>query len=75
MSSLFEFSAEVTRWALTIYEWIIIIAILVSWVNPVELISSADIHGNNTIVQCHLFQGNGDFPSIWCRPIVGINHS
>ncbi|MCZ6556548.1 MAG: YggT family protein [SAR324 cluster bacterium] len=34
MSSLFEFSAEVTRWALTIYEWIIIIAILVSWVNP-----------------------------------------
>lgn len=34
MDSLFVFLATLTHWALTIYEWIIIIAILVTWVNP-----------------------------------------
>ena len=34
MDSLFEFLATLTHWALTIYEWIIIISILVTWVNP-----------------------------------------
>ena len=34
LPSIFDFLATLTHWALTIYEWIIIIAILVSWVNP-----------------------------------------
>lgn len=34
MDSLFDYLATLTYWALTLYEWIIIIAILVTWVNP-----------------------------------------
>lgn len=34
MMQLFSTLAELTRWALTIYEWIIILAIVLSWVNP-----------------------------------------
>ena len=34
MEAIFSFLATLAHWALTIYEWIIIIAILVSWVNP-----------------------------------------
>ena len=34
LESIFDFLATLTHWALTIYEWIIIIAILVTWVNP-----------------------------------------
>jgi YggT family protein len=34
VEAIFSFSATLAHWALTIYEWIIIIAILVSWVNP-----------------------------------------
>ncbi len=52
MATIFEFAAELTRWALTIYEWIIIIAILVTWVNP---------DPRNPIVQ---FLNNMTFP-LW----------
>ncbi|MBI3993303.1 MAG: YggT family protein [Candidatus Lambdaproteobacteria bacterium] len=34
MESLFRSIAEFCRWGLTIYEWIILIAIVLSWVNP-----------------------------------------
>lgn len=34
MESLFDYLATLTYWALTLYEWIIIITILVTWVNP-----------------------------------------
>ena len=34
MEALFGTLAQFTHWGLTIYEWIIIIAILLSWVNP-----------------------------------------
>jgi len=34
VESTFEFLAVLTQWALTLYGWIIIIAILISWVNP-----------------------------------------
>jgi YggT family protein len=34
MESAFSFLANLIYWALTIYEWIVIIAILLSWVNP-----------------------------------------
>lgn len=34
MMQLFSTLAELTRWALTIYEWIIILAIVLSWVSP-----------------------------------------
>lgn len=34
MESTFELVAVVTKWALTLYGWIIIIAIIVSWVQP-----------------------------------------
>ncbi len=34
MMQFFSTLAELTRWALTIYEWIIILAIVLSWVSP-----------------------------------------
>lgn len=34
MATILTFLATLTEWGLTIYEWIIIIAILISWVNP-----------------------------------------
>jgi YggT family protein len=34
VESVFLFLATLTEWGLTLYEWIIIIAILISWVNP-----------------------------------------
>ena len=34
MHSLFDYLALFTEWVLTLYEWIIIIAIIVSWVSP-----------------------------------------
>lgn len=34
MATLFDLLARLTYWGLTVYEWIIIIAILLSWVNP-----------------------------------------
>jgi YggT family protein len=34
LESLFDYLATLTYWALTLYEWIIIITILMTWVNP-----------------------------------------
>ncbi|MEE8554453.1 MAG: YggT family protein, partial [bacterium] len=34
MELALSFLSTLTYWALTIYEWIVIIAILLSWVNP-----------------------------------------
>lgn len=34
MDIIFDSVAKLTYWALTLYEWVIIIAILVTWVNP-----------------------------------------
>lgn len=34
LDTLFPFIAQLTFWALNIYEWIIIIAILITWISP-----------------------------------------